>query len=129
MAAWQFDVTAVFEHGGRTLPPLMRRRAQNLLAESFEPPWQMLPGWSVYGPENGNRIDLLTNDDGTCELLARIDARSDSESFLLCWLVLMLEMNCSLYSPELDRSFPADMVSLKDALQASSAWRFALAAG
>lgn len=129
MAAWQFDVTAVFAHGDRTLPPLLCRRAKNLLAESFPPPWQMMPGWAVYGEENGNRIDLLTDKDGTCELSARVDARSDAESFLTCWLVLMLDMNCSLYAPELDRSFPADMVSLKDALQSSSAWRFALAAG
>lgn len=129
MAAWQFDVTAVFEHGGQTLPPLLCRRAKNLLAESFPTPWQMMPGWAVYGEESGNRVDLLTEADGTCELSARIDTRSDTEPFLTCWLVLMLEMNCSLYSPELDRSFPADMLSLKDALRSSSAWSFAQPAG
>lgn len=129
MSAWQFEVVAVFEYGDQTLPPLLCRRAQIVLAETFEPPWQMLKGWSVYGPENGNRIDLVIDEDGTGELSARIDARSDADSFLTCWLILMLELNCSLYSSELDRSFPADMVSLKDALRSSSAWRFALAAG
>lgn len=87
----------------------------------------MTKGWWVYGPEAGNRIDLVVNDDGTCELSARIDARSDADSFLNCWLILMIELNCSLYAPELDRSFRADIVSLKDALQASSAWQFVLA--
>lgn len=126
MASWQFDVAAVFNAGERTLPPLVCRRAQTVLAESFDPPWEMLPGWSVYGPENGNRIDLFVDEDGICELSARIDARTDAESFLTCWLILMIELNCSLYSPELDRAFPAEAEALKDALQASSAWRFAL---
>ncbi|WP_439467134.1 hypothetical protein [Roseateles sp. NT4] len=127
MAAWQFEVTAVFGHGGQALPPPVCRRAQTVLAESFEPPWQMLKGWSVYGSKNGNRIDLIIDEDGTGELSARIDARSDADSFLTRWLILMMELNCSQYAPELNRAFPADMVSLKDALQSSSAWRYALA--
>lgn len=127
MATWQFDVAAVFNAGERTLPPLVCRRAQTVLAESFDPPWQMLPGWSVYGPENGNRIDLVVDADGSGELSARIDARSDADSFLNCWLILMIELNCSLYSPELDLAFPADAQALRDALRSSSAWRFAIA--
>ncbi|WP_457324846.1 hypothetical protein [Roseateles sp. P5_E11] len=128
MAAWQFDVAAVFEYGDQTLPPLLRRRAQTILAESFEPPRQMTKSWWIYGPEAGNRIDLVVGDDGTCELSARIDARSDADSFLNCWLILMIELNCSLHAPELRRSFPADILSLKEALQSSSAWRYALTA-
>ncbi len=88
----------------------------------------MLKGWSVYGPENGNRVDLVMYGDGSCELSVRIDARADADAFLRRWIILMMELNCTQYAPELDRSFPAEMVSLKDALQSWTAWQFALAA-
>ena len=126
MAAWQFDVMATFEDSGTELPPALRTRAQKLLVEGFGPPRNITPHWQVFEDGGGNQIELLSSLDGSCELWARIDARTDAESFLTCLVLFLIEMECELYAPELDRRFAGHMDLIKEALQASTAWRFAL---
>lgn len=126
MAAWHFDVLASFEDGGTELPPALRTRAQKLLIEGFGPPRKEAPSWQVFEDGSGSLIELLWSPDGSCELWARIDARTEAESFLTRLVVFLIEMECDLYSPELDRNFAGRKVFIKGALQASAAWRFAL---
>lgn len=126
MAAWQFDLMASFEDGGTDLPAALRTRAQKLLVESFGPPRNETPHWQVFEDGSGNLIDLLWSPDGSCELWARIDARTDAEDFLTRLVLFLIEMECDVYSPELDRTFPGRIDLIKEALQASAAWRFAL---
>lgn len=42
MAAWQFDVLAVFD-GSTSLPPPLRRRAECWRRPKFDPPVRALP--------------------------------------------------------------------------------------
>lgn len=126
MAAWQFDMMASFEDGGTELPPALRTRAQKLLVEAFGQPRNETPHWHVFEDGSGNLIELLSSPDGSCELWARIDARTDAEDFVTRLVLFVIEMECDLYSPELDRTFPGQIDLIKEALQASAAWRFAL---
>lgn len=52
--------------------------------------------------------------------------RTDAEDFLTRLVLFLIEMECDLHSPELDRTFPGQIDLIKGALQASAAWRFAL---
>jgi hypothetical protein len=128
VAAWHFDLMASFEDCGTELPPALRARAQKLLLEGFGLPTLVTKNWQRFGDEHGNQIELLSSPDGSCELWVRIDARTDAESFLVCLVVFIIEMECELYAPEFDRRFPGQMILIKEALQASDAWRFALGA-
>jgi hypothetical protein len=128
MAAWQFDMIASFEDGGTVLPAALFSRAQALLRERFGIPPRVGHEWIRFGDENSNEVELLWADDGTCELWVRIDARTDDDSFLRYIVILMIEMECQLFAPELEMTFPAQMDLLKEALQASSAWRYAVSA-
>jgi hypothetical protein len=53
----------------------------------------MLEDWFVYGPEDGSRVDLLLNSDGSGEISARIDARHEATEFTtsLCELCALLD--------------------------------------
>lgn len=126
MAVWQFDLNAVHSATGTALPAPSINLARAWLEQEFEPAAPMTPGWLVYGQVESNRIDLLEDADGSGELYVRIDARTDAESFINQVAVLMLELKCALYSPELDRFVSADAASLKEALMASTAWRYSL---
>ena len=86
----------------------------------------MTEDWQQFGDKDGNQIELLSSPVGSCELWVRIDARTDAESFLVCLVVFMIEMECELYAPEFDRRFAAQIDPIKEALQASDPWRFAL---
>lgn len=129
MAAWQFDVMATYGDGGTALPSALRARAAKLLAETFESSRQISNRWQIFGDKDGSCFELITSEDGGGELWMRIDARTDAESFLTCVVVLMIEMECGLFAPELGWTLPADMPSLCNALKASDAWRYALTAG
>ncbi|MFG6433056.1 hypothetical protein [Roseateles sp. LYH14W] len=124
MAAWQFDMKAACGDGGTSLPTFDLARIDSfldgLMDRSAEP-----GGWLMYGPAEGNRIDVAFDDEG-CELDVRIDARSDADSFISLVCVLMSHLGCTLFSPELNENFPADVHSVKGALQRSGAWMFAL---
>ena len=112
MATWQFDISFVERGGpspqrtadGHQVPPLPAERTEQAnawLNEMFGPPWQMMGGWYVFGEEVGNRIDLLTNPDGSSELSARIDLRSDPSGFITNICELGNLVNCALFSAEL----------------------------
>lgn len=126
MAIWQFDLRAVCRESGEVLPRALVEKAALTLVESFDPPWQMTEGWTVYGPDQGNRIDLLRDEDGSGELHVRIDARTDAESFIVRVCILMRLLGCTMYSADLEQYVNGSVDQIKAALQVSDAWRFAL---
>lgn len=79
----------------------------------------------MFGPADGNRIDLAFDEDA-CELDVRVDARTDAEGFISTACVLMTQLGCTFYCAELDEFVPADVGAVKDAIQRSDAWRYAL---
>ena len=81
----------------------------------------MLEDWLVYGSENGNRFDLLLNEDGTAEVSARIDARSEANQFVaeLCELSSLLD--CGLFSAEFWKELEGTPVAVALALERSRA--------
>lgn len=124
MAVWQFDLNAIYGDFGTTLPALHESRVESfldgLLDRSVE-----ADGLVMYGPADGNRIDVAFDEDG-CEVHVRVDARTDAEGFISLVCVLMSTLGCSLYAPEFDEGVPANVASVKAALQRSGAWMFAL---
>ena len=111
MAIWQFDVSFVPRggtlpwqtedgHDGPPLPEMVAVSAHAWLLNHFGKPWLMMEGWLVFGHENGNRFDFLFNEDGSANLSARVDARSDFESFAAALSELASTTNCLLFSAE-----------------------------
>lgn len=124
MATWQFDLSAVLPNGSSTLPAEWRFRVEGLLVGLYSPSIET-SGWTMFGPRDGDRIDLFFDSDG-CEVSVRIDARSDDQAFITTVCSLALRLGCALRSEELDETIPADVVALRGALHRSAAWRFAL---
>ena len=95
-------------------------RTITLLAKLGEPE-NMLEDWLVYGSETGNRIDLLLNQDGSAEVIARIDARNVATKFIgeLCELSELLD--CELFSAEFWKALNATPVAIDLALERSRA--------
>ena len=136
MAIWQFDLALVPRSGplpwktadGHEVPAIESREvvtARNWLHAHYGVPWVMLEDWFVYGAEKSNRVDLLLNQDGTAEVRARIDARSEAAvQFVgeLCELSSLLE--CVLFSAELWKSVEATPAALSLALERSRAAAF-----
>jgi hypothetical protein len=124
MATWQFDLKAVDGNAGTLLPTPYQARVESFLEGLMDRSVEA-GGWVMYGPADGNRIDLAFDEDG-CELDVRIDARTEADSFISLVCVLMSQQGCTLYSPEQDAAIPADVHSVKAALQRSGAWMYAL---
>ncbi|MDC8786302.1 hypothetical protein [Roseateles koreensis] len=89
-------------------------------------PWPMLDQGLVYGLDDGNRVDLAWADDLRFELSARIDARSEADQFLLVLLDVAATLDCGIYDAESMKPIDLTSSALSRALQASSAWRYAL---
>lgn len=124
MAAWQFELNAVYGHAGTSLPALHQDRIDSFLEGLMDRSVEA-GGWVMYGPADGNRIDVAFDGEG-CELDVRIDARSEADGFISLVCVLMTTLGCTLFSSELNETIPADVQSVKGALQRSGAWMFAL---
>lgn len=85
-------------------------------------------GWTMFGPSDGDRIDLFF-DTASCEVSVRIDARNDDRTFIATVCALMTLLRCSLHSAELGETIPPNADAIYAALQRSAAWRFALDPG
>ena len=84
----------------------------------------MMAGWYVFGEEVGNRIDLLTNPDGSSELSARIDLRSDPSQFISNICELGNLVNCALFSAELCRLIEPVSTDIAQCIKTSRAAAF-----
>jgi len=124
VSASQFDLNAVYGHAGTSLPTAHRARIESFLEGLLDCSVEA-GGWLMYGPADGNRIDVAFDEEG-CEVEVRIDARTEADSFISLVCVLMTQLGCTLYSHELGEAVPADVQSVKTALQRSGAWMYAL---
>jgi len=100
--------------------------AHAFLSEHFGQPWQMCEGILVFGPEDGNRIEVVVDDAGDAELSARIDARLESAAFCELLSELARALDCSLFSPEFGSLIHSGGDALVAALTNSQAWTYAL---
>ncbi|MGN6826414.1 hypothetical protein [Paucibacter sp. M5-1] len=127
MAAWQFDLGFSRAPGGTNFPPSFRPQVEAGLRNVDVVSSKMLDGWTVNGDELGNRIDLVANDDGEFELAARLDARAaTTDQFVAQLCDLAASLGCKLQSDGLESTLEPRPDVVKQALQKSSAWRYAL---
>lgn len=94
MAAWQFDVYLTARGAPvpdldaeywetPSLPVATVYEMQEELVHYLGPPWLMLPNWLVFGPENGNRIDIVFETDDSGSKFVRCDLRQEAPQFLV----------------------------------------------
>lgn len=122
MAVWQFDLYIVdydtpapLQTGEgwqpQPLPLSLVHKVQEELAHYMGPPWLMLKDWLVFGPENGNRIDILFENDVSAEVSVRCDVREEAPQFLVLVSDLVRFHGCRFFSP-LTREFIAPELEL-----------------
>ncbi|CAG0928226.1 hypothetical protein PLCT1_00675 [Planctomycetaceae bacterium] len=99
-------------------------QAHAWLCVRFGEPWRMLDGWIVFGQEQGSRFDLLFNEDRTVQLSARIDLRSEYQSFVEAVCELASKSNCLLFSAEYWAALEPSVSELSGAARRSRAGRF-----
>lgn len=126
MAIWQFDV--FFVPRGSVAPdtstsewePFLTAKVARAIQEDFAHylgvPWLMLNNWLVYGPENGNRIDVSLCDDGSASINVRIDIRNDAPQFLVLVTELAQLHHCTLFCPELGEVIEPDVHQILSAI-------------
>jgi hypothetical protein len=113
MAVWQNDLYFIsgMENLPDTsldgwLPPVLDGSrvllAQQMVSGYFGPSWPVADDWFVFGPENGNRIDVIFSSASTATIVARFDRRNESVQFqgLVCRLAG--ELGSLLFSPDLN---------------------------
>lgn len=109
MAVWQFDLYLIpvnmrapdTSKEGWGMPALSQKQAlavQETLAHYFGPPWLMLEDWLVFGPENGNRVDIEFDDVGS-SVFVRCDVRIEAPQFLVLVAELARSNECRFFSP------------------------------
>lgn len=102
------------------LPPVLDGSrvllAQRMVSGYFGPSWPVAEDWFVFGPENGNRIDVIVSNASTATIVARFDRRNDSVQFqgLVCRLAA--ELGSLLFSPDLNAIIQPDHKVLRMAL-------------
>jgi|APAra7269096613_1048513.scaffolds.fasta_scaffold00207_39 hypothetical protein len=110
MALWQFDVCMIPRGApsssrgtdGYDATPVAASLAARAMAwcEARWPRQTWSEGFFVFGDDQGCRIDMLVDDDGCAELLARIDLRSPHDGFCESVCELASVLDCVLFSPE-----------------------------
>lgn len=94
MAAWQFDLYFIardtsapnMDAEGWDAPPLplgLVYDVQTELTNYLGSPWMMLPHWLVFGPERGNRVDILFENEIEASVFVRCDVRDEAPQFLV----------------------------------------------
>jgi hypothetical protein len=127
MAVWQSDVYLISGVDNLPditldgwLPPVLDAnrvlRAQQMLGGYLGPSWSVADDWFVFGPENGNRIDVIFSNASTATIVARFDRRNESVHFhgLVCRLGG--ELASLLFSPDLNAIIQPDHKVLRMAL-------------
>lgn len=127
LAKWQIGVYLIsgeenlpdVEHDGWQPPAVSVSQihaAQEMLVGYFGMPWILAENWYVFGPERGNRIDLIFETESNAAIVARLDARNDSTQFLELVCRLARELACQLFLPELNAIIQPDRLPLLMAL-------------
>jgi hypothetical protein len=132
MAIWQFDVSFVLRggpmpwrtedgHDGPPLPEAVAVDAHAWLLKHFGEPWRMVEGWIVFGHDQGNRFDLLFNEDRSANLSARVDVRSNYGRFVEAVCELASVSKCLLFSAEQWAAIEPSAAELSAAIRCSRA--------
>lgn len=111
MAVWQFDLYFIPRSAeapnldaealdAPALPLPVVYEVQIELAHYMGPPWSMLPDWLVFGPENGNRIDVNFDSEDTASIFVRCDIRQEAPQFLVLVCNLAHTYGCRFFSPQ-----------------------------
>lgn len=130
MAIWQFDLcfnpayapAPISSKDGWEAPPLppsVAYAVQEDLAHYFGPPWLMLDDWIVFGPENGNRMDLLFESDGSAGVYVRCDTRDDGPQFLVLITDLARVHQANFYNPSTKELIEPDRWQIQAAMTRS----------
>jgi hypothetical protein len=135
MAIWQFDVgmlprTAAFPTrgvDGYTIKGVDSNAAKQAIAWCSErwSPQTWMEDFLVFGADDGCRIDVLLDADGA-ELKARIDLRAEHREFCRSVCELAVQLDCTLFSPELWCLLQPDADKLLEATRMSRASRFVM---
>ena len=108
-------------HDGPSLVEATAKVAHAWLCRRMGEPWRMVEGWIVFGEENGNRFDLLFNEDGSANLTVRIDARSQYLTFITAVCELAAVTRCLLFSAEFWGAIDPSVRELTCAIERSRA--------
>lgn len=127
MAAWQFDVYLIVRGASvpdldaeywetPSLPLAVVYEIQAELAHYLAPPWLMLPEWLVFGPENGNRIDVVFETDDSASIFVRCDLRQEAPQFLVLVCNLAHGHLCQLFNPQSREVIEPSLGALENAM-------------
>lgn len=127
MAKWQIGMYFFAEDGnlpdvsedGWQPPALVGIQiitAHDVLSRYFGGPWNIAENWYVFGPECGNRVDVIFEAPSRAAIVMRFDARNDSAQFLELGCRLARDLGCQLFSPELNAVIQPDRLPLRMAL-------------
>ena len=113
MAIWQFSLqlipkgapTPVVGPDGFDVAPSWKGFSTGVdmrdrLKQQFSDAREVLPGWLQWGQEDGNSIDGIVEDGEFHELSARLDARTDHDSFVQFLCEFATAIDCRFFCPE-----------------------------
>lgn len=134
MATWQFDLNIVHldeqtlcmgrEAIDSTLLPLdLVYNIQEELVHYMGTPWLMLNDWLVFGPENGNRIDVLFENNDGAAVSVRCDVREEAPQFLVLMSDLTRFHGCRFFSPSTQQVIEPDLEMVLNAIRKSQQLR------
>jgi len=127
MALWQFEMALAHGAAAASWQAASRTDVMHYLTGRVGPSTPMLEGWRYFGDEAGNCIDMVSDPDGSYELHVRLDAGATAtDRFIDVVCDVAAALGCELFSDELSVILQPQSRALKDALQRSTAWRFAL---
>ena len=132
MAAWQFDLYFISRDASAPnldaedweAPPLplsLVRDVQTELANYLGAPWFMLPDWLVFGPEKGNRVDILFENEVEASVFVRCDVRDEAPQFLVLVSNLAHIHGCRFFFPQSRELLEPNLKVLESAIRRSSA--------
>lgn len=79
----------------------------------------MLPDWLVFGPENGNRIDVNFENEDSGSVFVSCDVRQEAPQFLVLVCNLACTHGCQFFSPQKRQLIEPSLEPLNAALAAS----------
>jgi hypothetical protein len=124
MAVWQFDLYFIpigsappdinsDEWDSPVISRAHARSVQEYLAHYFGQPWMMLEDWIVFGPENGNRVDVLFGErHADASIFVRCDLRNEAPQFFQLVAELARKVGCEFFCSDNAQLISADLQDL-----------------